>query len=246
MDNSNVPAGSQGSQPQFPNRGDASPNGGQPQKSSSINGCVLAALIGGGVVMFLVVALILLALLLPAVGMARARARQVQCADHQRQLFTAWSRANSRDPSHPVRGSQWNVRLGPYMEGSTKVFHCPDDVQRTQATSYGLNARAWRFSAPDTNRIVLLDYKDVEIQVVGQTLAQLSSSWPMQQAPRHFLKENVAFYDGHITPYECDKIDPRFCDYYVRYWRPARDSNIPLTGCVNSGEPPSSFPKSSP
>lgn len=188
------------------------------------------------------VIVILIALLLPAIGMARASARQKQCASNQVQVWHAWTRANSRDPRQPVRGSQWNVRLMAYIEGSTGVLYCPDDTQRTLASSYGLNAHAWRFGGSDGGRIVLLDYKAMEALVVGQTLAQLDGVWPVQQALRHFQKQNVTFFDGHGDACEPRRIDPRYCDYYVRYWRPAADANINLVGCTNSGEPNPGLP----
>ena len=184
------------------------------------------------------VIVILIALLLPAVGMARAAARSKQCASNQVQIYHAWTRAMSRQPSSPVRGAQWTGRLAPYVEGSTGVFFCPDDATPSQASSYAFNAHAWRFGAADSQRIGLLDFKQTEIKVVGQTLAQLDTDWPAQQAPRHSQQENVTFFDGHGSSHEPKKIDPRYCDYYARYWRPAADANIPLAGCANSSDPP--------
>ena len=57
------------------------------------------------------VIVILMALLIPAIGMARAHARSKQCASNQVQIFHAWTRANSRDSRQPVRGPQWTTRL---------------------------------------------------------------------------------------------------------------------------------------
>jgi len=185
------------------------------------------------------VVVILIALLLPAVGMVRANARQGQCASNQRQVFAAWQRASSRTP---VRGAQWPQRISHYIEGGSDVLNCPDDTDRSAASSYALNDYAWRFLAQDSGRIVLLDYKQVEISVVGKTVAQLDATWPAQQAPRHFGKLNVAFGDGHVDSREPQKIDPRFCDYYVRYWRPVADSNIPLLGCASSSDPLPALP----
>ena len=188
------------------------------------------------------VIVILVALLLPAIGMARANARQKQCGSNERQVYTGWTRAASRGP---VRGGQWSQRLSQYLEGGTAVLRCPDDTTGTAAASYGLNDHAWRFVAQDSGRIVLLDYKQVEIGVVGKTVAQLTSDWPAQQAPRHFGGVNVTFYDGHLGSYEPRKIDPKFCDYYVRYWRPVADSNVNLAGCASSGDPAPTLPTAS-
>ncbi|MCE9552457.1 MAG: DUF11 domain-containing protein [Planctomycetes bacterium] len=185
------------------------------------------------------VIVILVALLLPAIGMARANSRQKQCASNQRQIFAAWSRATTREP---VRGAQWTQRISQYIEGGAGVLYCPDDIEHAAASSYALNDHAYKFTAPDAGRIVLLDYKQVEASVVGKTVAQLTTEWPAQQAPRHFSKENVTFYDGHVDSFEPRKIDPKFCDYYVRYWRPVANSSVNLIGCTNSGDPAPTIP----
>ena len=182
------------------------------------------------------VVVILVALLLPAIGTARATARQKQCATNQAQIFSGWTRGNTRDARHPIRGSQWTTRVGAYLEGSATVFFCPDDHDRALSSSYGLNAHAWRFGAQDSGRIVLLDYKSAEAVVVGQTMAQLDNAWPAQQALRHFQQQNVLFYDGHVDSCGPSKIDPRSCGSFVRYWRPHADSIINLAGCTNIGE----------
>ncbi|MCE9551769.1 MAG: DUF11 domain-containing protein [Planctomycetes bacterium] len=192
------------------------------------------------------VIVILVALLLPAVGMARANARQKKCASNQGQLYGSWVRANSGNPKQPVRGAQWTTRIGSYLEGALDVLFCPDDAPPSPGSSFGINAHAWRFLAQDAGRIVLLDYKQTEAKIVGQTLAQLEAQWPSQHAARHFQQVNATFYDGHVTSYDPRKIDPRLCDYYKRYWRPAADSNIELIGCSNSADPQASIPLQSP
>ncbi|MCE9555473.1 MAG: LamG domain-containing protein [Planctomycetes bacterium] len=185
---------------------------------------------------------ILVALLLPAIGMARARSRQAQCASNQRQIWLAWTRANSRNPSQPVRGSNWPQRIAQYLQGSGNVLFCPDDVNPQQASSYAFNANAWQFSSsPDAGRIVLLDYKQIEAKVIGQTVAQLndvSTGWPGGQAPRHFQRENVTLGDGHSDSFEPRAIDPRYCAYYVQFWRPDKDQNTNLAGCFALGTIP--------
>ncbi|MCE9547119.1 MAG: prepilin-type N-terminal cleavage/methylation domain-containing protein [Planctomycetia bacterium] len=188
------------------------------------------------------VIVILVALLLPAIGMARARSRQAQCSSNQRQIWTAWTRANSRNPSQPVRGANWAQRISQYVQGSGAVLFCPEDNNPQLASSFGFNANAWEFnSAPDANRIVLLDYKQAEAKVIGQTLAQLndlSTGWPGAQAPRHFQRENVTLSDGHVDAFQPQAIDPRFCVYYVQYWRPNKDQNVNLAGCFAVGQLP--------
>ena len=182
---------------------------------------------------------ILLALLLPAISMARASSRQRQCASNLRQMAAAWTGARTRQP---VVGTQWTGRLGSYLQGGTGVLFCPDDTARALASSYALHDFAWRYLAQDTGRVVFLDYKQLEINVVGKTVGQLDVDWLAQQAPRHFKKVNVAMVDGHVDAYDPRKIDPKYCDYFVRYWRPVADSNINLAGCANSADTPPGLP----
>ncbi|MCE9556141.1 MAG: type II secretion system GspH family protein, partial [Planctomycetes bacterium] len=181
---------------------------------------------------------ILIALLLPAVGMARAKARQSLCSNNLSQIFKGWTQASTKLPQ-PIQGTQWQQQLRPYVEQETKIFICPDNVPPTSA-SYGMNNRAWKMADQDNGRVVFLDYKALETKVVGQTIVQLNTSWPAENAPRHFQQQNVAFGDGHVEAKSPDSIDPRYCENYVKFWRPARDSTISLLGCAPLGTPPGS------
>ena len=58
------------------------------------------------------------------------------------------------------------------------------------------------------------------------------------KAPRHFFTENVTFYDGRTTSMDPQNIDPRVCEYFVKYWRPERDNLVPPPlNCVAVGSP---------
>ena len=178
---------------------------------------------------------ILVALLLPAIGMARGRARQTQCANNLRQIWLGWTRASTRDATNPVSPAQWPARIQPYLENQGKSYLCPDDTTPTGGASYGMNNRAFRMADRDIGRIVLLDYKAVEAKVVGQTLGQLNASWPSENAPRHFLQQNMVLGAGQVVNKAPADIDPRYCVYYQKYWQPAKDSNLELLGCLALG-----------
>ena len=183
------------------------------------------------------VIVILIALLLPAVGMARARARQSQCASNLVQIYIAWTQANAKLPPG-WNIAQWQQKLQPYVEQETKVFICPDNISSAAPSSYGLNTRAFRMANQDTGRIVALDFNAVEAKVVGQTIQQLDVDWPAGRAGRHYAQQNVAFGDGHVDLKSPDAIDPRYCENYVKYWRPARDNYIQLVNCLLPGQTP--------
>jgi prepilin-type N-terminal cleavage/methylation domain-containing protein/prepilin-type processing-associated H-X9-DG protein len=183
------------------------------------------------------VIVILLALLLPMLGIARASARQSACANNLRQFHTAWSRAVTREPDRPLASNTWPTRLMTYLEGSNGVAWCPDDVDPTLGpvtSSYGMNDHAGKLAGRDPGRIILLDYRQLEAKVVGQTRQTLDATWPAEHAARHGGTMNVAFVDGHVEACLPKAIDPRYCELYERFWRPTSDSNISLPGCLTS------------
>lgn len=182
------------------------------------------------------VIIILIALLLPAVGAARAKARQSQCRSNLSQTFKAWTIANAKLPQ-PVQAAQWPQKLPPYLEQETKVFSCPDNVATTDS-SYAMNNRAFRMGDKDNGRIVLLDFKTTEIKVVGRTIAQLDVDWPSGIAARHFQQQNMVLGDGRVESKSPPAVDPRYCPNYLNLWRPALDGKIDLLGCLSPGQTP--------
>jgi hypothetical protein len=168
--------------------------------------------------------------------MARAKARQAQCAKQLDQIHTAWTLAGAKLPA-PLQGAEWPQKLLPHVEQESKIFLCPDNVAAS-SSSYGMNTRAFRMADQDNGRIAFLDYQAAEARVVGQSIEQLAASWPAEHAPRHFQQQNIAFGDGHVEAKAPHAIDPRFCENYIQYWRPARDGKIELAGCALPGTPP--------
>jgi prepilin-type N-terminal cleavage/methylation domain-containing protein/prepilin-type processing-associated H-X9-DG protein len=105
---------------------------------------------------------ILIALLLPAVQMARAAADRIKCANHMKQIVLGMHNYSLTHDDHlppgSVNGVWWapfDDRVGyadpplpdfdptkaaiwPYVEGNSKVFRCPEGTDRDQSSrTYG-------------------------------------------------------------------------------------------------------------
>lgn len=129
------------------------------ERTANITGSGLARRRGLTLVELLVVLAVialLLAILIPAIGVARARARRARCASQLHQIGLALRiYFDSQAIDHPVfpyahaMPSAWpdhrSIRdaLAPFLERDATVFHCPDDSTRFSAEglSYRYNER---------------------------------------------------------------------------------------------------------
>lgn len=172
------------------------------------------------------VIVILIALLLPAISASRASSRIAKCASQLSEIGKALRPAGVQR----VMGAhaQWTTALAPYL-GDGKVLHCPDHYEQPVAVSYGLNTRADRMSGGDSQRIVALDYKQSQANVVGPLG---SDDWPAVVAPRHLGQLNVLYFDNSVRSRRPDAVDPRVCRIYDEAWRPIRDFNLLKPGCT--------------
>jgi prepilin-type N-terminal cleavage/methylation domain-containing protein/prepilin-type processing-associated H-X9-DG protein len=96
---------------------------------------------------------VLVALLLPAVQMARGAARRTECASKMRQIGLAIHQyANTHDGAFPLifhgedatEEDSWINQLRPYLESVDEIRLCPDDLDRQEnrtntVTSYAMN-----------------------------------------------------------------------------------------------------------
>jgi prepilin-type processing-associated H-X9-DG protein len=180
---------------------------------------------------------ILIALLMPVLGSARARMRQTECASHLTQFGIGLQNARSRDVAIP--GWTAAEALAPYIESSQGLFDCPDQSTDIAGTvSYGFNGRLKFFGTHDSGKIVALDFgvKVAEPLSKGDSGADpptdLATRWPKVIRPRHFEQSNVLFYDGHVVAMNPDdlRVDERvlgaeaaeaFCEQCLPVDRPA-------------------------
>jgi prepilin-type processing-associated H-X9-DG protein/prepilin-type N-terminal cleavage/methylation domain-containing protein len=109
---------------------------------------------------------ILAALLLPALGRARGKAKMAQCTSNLHQLDLAmlmWSDDHDQHfmpltdgPVLPSLSNSWVILLMPYVVNAQNVYHCPDDkyfiwdggTMAAKTESYGYNY--WGLTADAT------------------------------------------------------------------------------------------------
>ena len=170
---------------------------------------------------------ILAALLLPALGRARGKARMAQCTSNLHQLGLAmqmwWDDHDQHfmpltdGPVVPSLSNSWPILLLPYVVNAKNVYHCPDDkyfiwdggFMSAKTESYGYNYWALTGGTAITGvplskvtnagkTVMLSDSTDAD--ATSSQYAYSVSDWGPEQpsATRHNGFANVLFVDGHV------------------------------------------------
>ena len=173
---------------------------------------------------------ILAALLLPALGRARGKARMAQCTSNLHQLGLAmqmwWDDHDQHfmpltdGPVVPSLSNSWPILLLPYVVNAKNVYHCPDDKyfiwdggsMSAKTESYGYNYWALTGGTVITGvplskvtnagkTVMLSDSTDAD--ATSSQYAYSVSDWGPEQpsATRHNGFANVLFVDGHVEPH---------------------------------------------
>ncbi len=173
---------------------------------------------------------ILMALLLPAVQMARSSARVTQCGNNLRQLGVAFHRYLADKKRSPAVGEIMS-QFGPYLENQTSMYHCPD-AEDENATSYGANACVHRLME-EPKKIVMVDAHTQVMDYQGLTQTQ----WNEDIAPRHTGLVNALYYDGRVEKTRPQEINPYDASSGTsardNYWKPVRGGCDLGTGCTS-------------
>lgn len=183
------------------------------------------------------VIVVLIALLLPAIGVVRGRARSAQCQSNLAELGIALGKANGTMPE-PLRASEWPVRLSSFLDGEAELLNCPESEPDESANSYGMNDRVHRMQGGDGGKIAMLDYLTEQAEVVRGSLAD--QNWESSHDPRHRGQMNVLLQSGAVATHDAETIDPTYCKPFLDFWRPLRDHSTMLQDCSVVESPASS------
>ena len=80
------------------------------------------------------VIVILVALLLPAIGMVRSQARSSECRAHLAQIGVALKEAKRLRP-RPVEASAWTAQITAFLDDERDLLYCPDDIHRSRSST---------------------------------------------------------------------------------------------------------------
>ncbi|MCA9270451.1 MAG: DUF1559 domain-containing protein [Planctomycetales bacterium] len=175
---------------------------------------------------------ILMALLLPAVQMAREAARTAQCGNNLRQIGIAVHRYQERHKRTPAVGTILS-EMDEDLEHQRSTYHCPT-VEEGSDDSYGVNVCVHRLMEEPT-KIIMADAHTPVLEYQGLDLV----AWNEDIAPRHGGTMNILYYDGRVEREEPDATNPydesSGDSNRDRFWKPQRGGCDPGTGCTSGG-----------
>lgn len=152
--------------------------------------------------MLVVIAIIaiLAGLLLPAIQLARKRARRIECASQVRQVALGMSLyGDDNDGMLPAADANWSTNLATYVDqsgsnpGQRGVFVCPEEP--TDGLGYGMNVNL------ATPTPITKIENSAERMVVSESDNATIGAIADLDGTRHRQRVNIMFADTHVdTP----------------------------------------------
>jgi prepilin-type N-terminal cleavage/methylation domain-containing protein len=166
---------------------------------------------------------VLVALLMPVLGLARESARAAQCQNNLRQIGLGLLKTAATAPPERLKPASLMQTLAPVLD-DPRIWACPN---ATEPVSFGFNVRTYRMQASDALKIVSLDYRKAVAELVGHPPAD---NWAAQSAPRHRGTCNALRLGGAVTAQAVEVIDPNVCLNQELFWRPQLDNVYLVAG----------------
>ncbi len=177
------------------------------------------------------VIMLLIGLVIGSVSMSRAAGRMATCASNQREIGQAFHNYKQQERRTPS-STQVLHGLGTYLGSShAQIYRCPE-VKEDGEISYGVRPCVPKLQG-DSNKIVLMDAFEEIVYYEGFT----TEDWEDSVAPRHLgTVMNVMFYDGSVTQYEPEEINPyTSVELLNQFWKPTNDDETCRTPCGLNG-----------
>ena len=180
---------------------------------------------------------ILMAVLLPTIGMVRATSRASQCMSNLRQIGIGLENYKDEDGHLNVKVTTWQSDIRAHVDKSQKIFFCPDNFgPMATEVAFGVNVRLHRMLLNDTHKIIAMDHGlpivDPLKPVADREPYEL---WENALQPRHFSSVNAMYYDGRVVRVDPLSFAPTKCEYLENTWVAKLDEHYLNDDCEWTG-----------
>ena len=183
---------------------------------------------------------ILVAILLPAVQKVRASARSAQSKNNLAQMGKALKNYEGTGQGN-VSHSDWQTKLGPYIDESTDVFVDPADDNGP--ASYAMTNKVRQFGFGDSQKIAIIESDGETIEIDNTNCTAGVSTITGEPVARHSGTLNALLYGGSVRTFELPDIDLADTSHepLVVWWLPDREHGL-VCGTVVVVDNPNELP----
>jgi prepilin-type processing-associated H-X9-DG protein len=160
-------------------------------KGMAITGLVLPAV-------FIVLAPLPLAILMPALSRAKGQAQNVLCKANLRQLSLALIMYTDDNDGKFPNASEWGDLVDPYVGSNQQIFSCPNGPEGIYGYAYNRNLDGIKRHQVDAQTVMIFEADAVWNDAGGADLAAF------ERHPRPGC--NIGFVDGHVEFVSVERI----------------------------------------